>query len=40
MIYDVQILNQAENDLRSIFEYIAFELQSVPNAAGQLSRLE
>lgn len=40
MIYDVQISNQAESDLRSIFEYIAFELQSVQNAAGQLSRLE
>ena len=40
MIYDVQISNQAENDLRSIFEYIAFELQSVQNAVGQLSRLE
>lgn len=40
MIYDVQISIQAESDLRSIFEYIAFELQSVQNAAGQLSRLE
>lgn len=38
MIYDVQISNQAESDLRSIFEYIAFELQSVQNAARQLSR--
>lgn len=40
MIYDVQISNQAESDLRSIFEYIAFELQSVQNAVGQLSRIE
>ncbi len=40
MIYDVQISNQAETDLRSIFEYIAFELQSVQNAVGQLTRLE
>ena len=40
MIYDIQISNQAESDLRSIFEYIEFELQSVQNAAGQLSRLE
>ena len=40
MIDDVQISIQAESDLRSIFEYIAFELQSVQNAAGQLSRLE
>ena len=38
MIYDVQISNQAESDLQSIFEYIAFELQSVQNAVGQLSR--
>lgn len=40
MIYDVQISNQAESDLRSIFEYIAFELQSVQNAVGQISRIE
>lgn len=40
MIYDVQISNQAESDLRIIFEYIAFELQSVQTAVGQLSRLE
>lgn len=40
MRYDVRISNQAEADLRSIFEYIAFELQSVQNAVGQLDRLE
>ena len=40
MRYGVQISNQAEADLRSIFEYIAFELQSVQNAVGQLDRLE
>ena len=40
MIYGIQISSQAESDLRSIFEYIAFELQSVQNAVGQLSRLE
>ena len=40
MIYDVQITAQAESDLRSIFEYIAYELQSVQNAIGQLERLE
>ncbi len=40
MIYDVQISNQAETDLRNIFEYIAFELQSVQNATVQLARLE
>lgn len=40
MRYDVRISNQEEADLRSIFEYIAFELQSVQNAVGQLDRLE
>ena len=40
MTYDVQITLQAEYDLRSIFEYIAYELQSVQNAIGQLRRLE
>ncbi|MGN0450770.1 MAG: type II toxin-antitoxin system RelE/ParE family toxin [Acutalibacteraceae bacterium] len=40
MIYSVKISKQAENDLRSIYEYIAFELQSLQNAQGQISRLE
>lgn len=40
MNYEVQITTEAENDLRGIFEYIAFELQSPQNAAGQLGRLE
>lgn len=40
MIYSVNISKQAENDLRSIYEYIAFELQSSQNAQGQISRLE
>ena len=40
MKYAVMISEQAEADLRGIFEYIAFELQSVQNAAGQLARLE
>lgn len=40
MTYHVQIANQAEADLRGIFEYIAYELQSVQNAIGQLNRLE
>lgn len=31
---------EAEKDLRGIFEYIAFDLQSVQNAVGQLERLE
>ena len=33
-------LDQAEIDLRGIFEYIAFELQAPENASGQLDRLE
>lgn len=40
MTFDVQISEQAEMDLRSIFEYIAFELQSPESAARQLERLE
>lgn len=40
MIYFVEISTQAERDLRSIYEYIAFELQSVQNAKEQLDRLE
>lgn len=28
MIYDIEISDQAEIDLRGIFEYIAFELQT------------
>lgn len=40
MSYSVEISAQAEADLRGIFEYIAFELQSFQNAVGQLSRLE
>ena len=40
MKYTVAITEQAENDLRSIFEYIAFELLSPENAARQLDRIE
>lgn len=40
MSYSVEISEQADADLRGIFEYIAFELQSIQNAAGQLARLE
>lgn len=40
MNYEVRLTTQAENDLCGIFEYIAFDLQSVQNAAGQLDRLE
>lgn len=40
MSYDVRISAQAEEDLRSIYAYIARELQSPQNALGQLLRLE
>ena len=40
MSYDVHITDQAEEDLRSIYAYIAFQLHSVENASAQLNRLE
>ena len=40
MSYSVKITNEANNDLRSIYEYIAFELKSIETAIGQLDRLE
>lgn len=40
MIYEVEVSQQADCDLRGIFEYIAFELKSPKNASGQLDRLE
>lgn len=40
MIYEIEVSEQADSDLRGIFEYIAFELQSLENASGQLDRLE
>ena len=40
MIFNVVISIQAEEDLRGIFEYIAFELLSPENAEKQLDRLE
>ena len=40
MIYEVEVPEQTDRDLREIFEYIAFELQSPENAIGQLDRLE
>jgi toxin ParE1/3/4 len=33
MIYDVTISEQADADLRSVYEYIAFELLSPEHAA-------
>lgn len=40
MIYEITATEQAESDLRGIYEYIAFELLSPENAEGQLDRLE
>lgn len=40
MIFEIEISNQADADLRGIYEYIAFELQSPENAGNQLDRLE
>ena len=40
MIYKVIITDQADADLRGIYEYIAFELLSPDNAAVQLERIE
>ena len=39
MIYKVITTDQADADLRGIYEYISFELLSLDNAAGQLGRL-
>lgn len=38
--YEVIVTDQAERDLRGIYEYITMELLSPVNAAGQLDRLE
>jgi toxin ParE1/3/4 len=40
VIYRIEISEQADADLRGIFEYIAFDLESMQNAKGQLNRLE
>ena len=40
MIYEVITTNQADADLRGIYEYIAFELLSPDNAAGLLNSVE
>lgn len=40
MIYEVVTTRQADADLRGMYEYIAFELLSPDNAAGQFDRLE
>ena len=40
MKYEIRLTTKAENDLRGIFFFFSFDLQSVQNAAGQLDRLE
>lgn len=40
MIYTIHISEEAEADLRGIYEYIAFEKMAPENAEGQLNRLE
>lgn len=40
MIYTIKITDQANNDIRNIYEYIAYELQSPKNSSGQLDRIE
>ncbi|MFA9464789.1 MAG: type II toxin-antitoxin system RelE/ParE family toxin [Velocimicrobium sp.] len=40
MIFEIEVSEQVDEDLRGIYEYIAFELQSPDNAIGQLARLE
>lgn len=40
MIYTVKITDQADEDIRGIYEYIAYELQSPENAGSQLNRIE
>ena len=33
MIYTIKVTNQADYDIRNIYEYIAYELQSPENAS-------
>ncbi len=40
MIYVVEMTDQARTDLRGIYEYITFALQSKINADRQLDRIE
>lgn len=40
MKYDVVVSEEAESDIRGIFEYIAYKLLSLENAAGQIRRIE
>lgn len=40
MTYEVKFTNEAQTDLRSIFEYIAFQLQEPENSKRQFLRIE
>ena len=40
MIYEIRMTPEAKSDLRGIYEYIAFDLQSIQNVSGQFERLE
>lgn len=40
MNYKINLTPKAQSDLNEIFKYIAFDLQSIQNATGQLDRLE
>ena len=40
MSYEVNISDQAYADVHKIFDYIAFELQSIINAERQVARIE
>ena len=40
MTFDVRMTPQSEEDMRGIYEYIAFQLQAPMNAASQLDALE
>jgi len=40
MIYSITLTEQADSDLRGIYEYIAFSLLEPEYAAGQLDGLE
>ena len=39
MTYEVVVSSQAEQDIRGIYEYIAFALLAPKSAAGQIERL-
>jgi toxin ParE1/3/4 len=40
MNYEIEITDQAEQDIRGIYEYIAYVLLSAQNATGQIERIK